>query len=222
MNWSASVVAHNEGTQPDGTSRLRTWIQHWKPLCQELVVVLHNCDDDSACICAELGVVPIQINISGLMESLLWEPPLFARPDVWHWRTGGVDEFVSADCLKRAEAAILANPDVRLYWVGRKNFCDGADISHLLGTDWQVALMLPQPLSYEFKGGMHNYPEIKLHASSVGMMDPNVCWIEHRRTFAEIERCNRSREGFCSPQTVQAQDRFIEQVRQAVAGKGKA
>lgn len=213
--WSVGVVAHNEGR----AGRLRPWLEHWEPLAAQIILILHNCDDDSAEIAAEFGITPITVSVSGLMESILWETVLYARPESWHLRLGGCDEFISLECLERARRVIGENPDLRLFYVARKNYCDGKDISGLLGLDWQVALMRPHPSPIEFKGGIHSYPRLLLHASQVGLMEPSVCWIDHQRTFADIVRCNKSRDGFGSVEMVQAQDGFIERVRQIV-GEG--
>lgn len=220
VRWSVGVVAHNEGG-PD--SRLRAWLEHWSKLVkpEDIILLLHDCNDDSAAIAAEFSVAPVKIKFSGLLESILWEPVHYAHPDSWFLRMGGVDEFISGDCLTAAAHVLQANEGVRFYWMGRKNDCEGVDISGLLGFDWQAALMKPHPTPIRFSGGIHQYPEVLLHASAVGIMNPRVCWIEHHRTFADIERCNRARDGFGSPQTVAAQEDFIGKVRQIMQANGR-
>jgi len=216
FSWSVGVCAHNEGTQADGSSRLRTWLQHWQPITAEQVVILHDCNDDSAAICAEFGVKPVIVQISGVMEVIQGETPIHADPASWHIRTGGIDEFMSAEHLTALERVIAENPDIRLYWIGRKNFCDGVDISPLLGLDWQLDIMRPRPLPLKYEGGIHTYPRPTVHASQIGMIDPDVAWIDHRRTLAEIETHNRSRNGFASPDMVQMQEQFIARVHEVM------
>jgi hypothetical protein len=48
------------------------------------------------------------------------------------------------------------------------------------------------------------------------MIDPDVAWIDHRRTLAEIETHNRSRNGFTSPEMVQMQEQFIARVHEVM------
>jgi hypothetical protein len=221
VRFSIGVVAHNEGTRPDGSCRLRAWLDHWRtvPNIAEMVIILHDCVDDSAAICEEYGIRPHTVNVAGLIESILWETVPRALPDCWHLRLGGIDEFVTAAHMERIAGVIRANEGVRLYYVARRNYCDGVDISDLLGPDWQVDLMLPQPPPIDFTGGMHAYPKILLHGSAVGMIDPQVAYIAHNRTYAEIERCNRARDGFASVETIREQEGFIQAVRKRL---GKA
>lgn len=221
IRFSVGVCAHNEGTQPDGSSRLRTWLQHWKPLTEEIILILHDCHDDSEAIAAEFDVRPINVQISGLLEAVLWETPRYANPETWHIRTGGIDEFMSAEALHALSGVLVENDGLRLCWISRRNFCEGVDISQLLGPDWQLDLMRPRPLPIKFKGGIHSYPEIAAHASQVGMIDPQVAQLEHRRSFAEIVRCNRARNGFSSPAQLQMQEQFIARTRDLLRANGK-
>lgn len=219
VRFTAGVVAHNEGA----TGRLRTWLEHWIPLvgADGVVLILHDCSDDSAAIAEEMGVKHVDVRVSGLIEEILWETVALAPPDAWHIRLGGIDEFISAEHLSRMADVIRANPHVRLYWMARRNYCEGVDISDMMGPDWQLDLMLPQPPPIRFQGGMHSYPKILLHASNLGMMNPGVAYIEHRRTLDDVERCNRARDGFASPHMIQQQESFIQAVRERLAREGK-
>lgn len=211
VRYSAGVVAHNEA------ARLPRWIEAWLPVVGDdpgrLIVVLHSCSDDSAAICERYGVTPHEVNVAGLLEAILWETVPLAPPDAWHWRTGGCDEFPSEGLAEATTAVIEANPGVRLYYVARRNYVDGVDVSDLLGMDWQSDLMLPMPPPIRFRGGIHARPELVLHGSAVGLLDPAVGHIRHERTQEEVERCNRARAGYASPQMATAQERFIEAVR---------
>lgn len=220
IRWSVGVVAHNEGG-PD--SRLRAWLAHWSAIVApgDIHLLLHDCNDDSAAIAAEFGVKPVEIRVAGLMESILWETVPYAHPDSWHVRCGGVDEFIGKEQLDAAAHVIRENDGIRLFWVARKNSCDGVDISQLLGWDWQCAMMRPHPSPIRFHGGIHAYPEILFHASAVALMNPRACWIEHNRTFADIERCNRARDGYGSPAMIERQERFIGEVRKIMAANGR-
>lgn len=223
VRWSVGLTCRNEGTQPDGTSRLRTWLQHWTAFIEpdDVVLILHDCDDDSEAIAAEFGVQPATVNVSGLLEVLMWEPVALAPPDTWLLRMGGVDEFVDAAALPRLEAMFREHPDVRLWWLPRRNWCDGVDISDICGYDWQPDLMRPVPPPVKLRGSIHQYPDVLLHGSQVGLVEPPTAAIDHRRTWEEIVKHNRARDGFVGAGMVDYQERFIAQVAERMKREGR-
>lgn len=218
--YSAGVVVHNEG---GARSRLARWIEAWLPVVGEpsrLIVGLHSCTDDSARICEEHRVATVEIHVAGLHEALLWETVRLAPPDVWHWRTGGCDEYPSDGLADATRSVIAAHPGIRLYFVARRNIIEGVDVSDMMGPDWQCDLMLPHPVPIRFGGGVHTRPSVTLHGSAVGLLGPEVGHIRHERTWAEVHRCNMGRASYCAPFARDMQERFLRSLRERLRAAG--
>lgn len=225
--WSAGTVVRNEGTRADGTSRLRRFLEHWRgKLGMPVILLEQSSTDDTVQIARELGATCHTVTPHGYSDSH-WNDLVALAPegsdDMWFWRLGGCDEFVSPECLAIAEDIIQSNPLVRVWWVARRNVIEGVPVDEAFGggTDWQIALLRAHPAPVRYHPAMaHQYPSIRVPGRQVGNMDPSVVWVEHERTWREVVAANRERDGHGSAQAVGLQEAWMERVRQLLTAKG--
>lgn len=197
--------------------RLPLWLAHWQPLAERIIVIDQGSNDKTQQILTDSGVTWFERLPRGNPD-IHWNDLIgLSRANMPFFRIG-VDEFISRSGIRNALKIMKVHSRHRLWWLSRKNWIDGVNVNEhpeifqKMGFDWQATISFGRACI--FSGRMHGWPTVKVPGHQAGYMDRDLVWIDHQRTWEDVERANASREHVCGEAARQDQIWFTKAVRE--------
>lgn len=124
------------------------------------------------------------------------------------------DEYLDDELIKNLDT-LIEQDKIHIYWLKERNLVNGVDIKDLLGDDPHPRLFQRGAMKYldQQTNVDHTFPK---PSEGVNVAYVNY-YIVHDRTLEKIKASNRSRNKVATPQQIQMQERFIEQVEVLLA-----
>jgi len=207
LKFLLGAVVHNEGP------RLPAWLAHWQAISDNIVVIDQASTDDTAEAIAAAGIAQaFRTPVAHWCEPDRNHLFKFLRHPQEPVLVMDADEYMTYEHVILCLAEMEAHPAINTWFLRRQNMVDGVDCQAAFispqdpfGFDWQLRLCRGMTLRWS---APHRYPDSN---GMVGYIDPEVVWIDHRRTYEMIKARNCARPG-ATPAILQMQAGFVERV----------